>query len=185
MAAVNITKIAIGVENAMRAKNQGAGMLDTAKYASLVASIGKQAAFLKHVDGAGVPSPDPANNDLVHFVTSALMNVLDFEFDSAKPWSQLATTCMDFADNFLSVNWSGLYRGPNGQRLNWDINQAIQGPFQDVFHYCYALQNLTLSGGSILDIFDDDWDGVNDDTDARKSDMIKAGGSHFDRKRTP
>jgi len=162
-ASANLTRMALAVEMAMRTHNDASGMLQTARWASLIGSITKQVGQLKAVVGAGVPDPDPANNDLLHLFTSTLLNVIDFEFDSPQPWNRLAITCMHFVDNFLAVNWSGVYRGVNGQTQSWNINNSIQSPFQSIFDYCAALSNLTLEGGSILDMLpdDDDFSGMN------------------------
>jgi len=119
----------------------------------------KTGGFLKPVVGAGQPAADPANNDLLHFITSAVLNVVDFEFDSPVPWNRLARTCMEFTTNFLSNNWSGRYTDANGNTRTWNINQSINGPFQQIFDYCAALSNLTLAGGTILDMYGDS-DGV-------------------------
>jgi len=153
----NITRLALAVESAMR-RNTEPGMLQTARYASLVASITGKVGQLKKVVGAGVPVSDPANNDLLHLLTSALLNVVDFQFDSPVPWNRLAQTCVSFIDNFLAVNWSGTYRDEWGQIRTWNINNAIVGPFQSVYDYCEALSNLTEAGGSVLDMFDGDSD---------------------------
>jgi len=144
--AQNLTRFALGVESVMRQNNQGEGMLSVAQYSSLVASIAKQANYLKPVQNPKyAPPEDLENNDLMHFVVSGLMNIIDFEVDDPQPWAELASTCMDFVDNFLSVNWAGNYVGEYGNRLSWSIMQQIQSPFQSVFDYCFALANLTMS----------------------------------------
>jgi len=155
-AASNLTRMAAAVELAMREHNSASGMLDVARWASLIGSITKQVGFLKKVTGTGAPVADPDNNDVLHFVTSALLNVVDFQFDSPQPWNRLATTCMTFVDNFLAVNWSGVYRDQYGDIEHWNINESIANPFQQIFDYCAALSNLTLTGGSLLDMFDED-----------------------------
>jgi len=152
-ASSNLTRMASAVENAMREHDDASGMLETARWASLIGSITHQVSYLKKVVGAGSPVADPANNDLLHFLTSALLNVVDFQFDSPVPWNRLAMTCMDFVDNFLAVNWSGIYRDEWGDQQSWNINDAIASPFQSIFDYCAALSNLTLSGGNVLDLY--------------------------------
>jgi len=142
--ALNITRLAVGVESVMRAYNQGEDMLETAQYASLVSSIAKQVHYLKPVgDGGSQPPNDTANNDMVHMLFSAVFNIIDLEVDSPEPWTRLAGTCMTFVDNFLSVDWSGYYTGAHGQQLQWDINSSIASPFQAIFDYCAALDKLT------------------------------------------
>jgi len=142
----NISKLALSVESAMRFHNQGEGMLSAAQYSSLVASVAKQVNYLKPVNNPKyAPPEDTENNDLVLLVVSGLMNIIDFEVDDPQPWAELASTCMDFVDNFLSVNWAGTYTGEYGQRLSWSIMQQVQSPFQSVFDYCFALANLTTS----------------------------------------
>jgi len=173
--AQNVTKLALGVEKVMRLFNQGHGMLDTARYASLVSSVSKQVTYLKPVRGQGaVPPEDPANNDLVHMVVSGLFNVIDFEVDSAKPWRRLASTCMDFVDNFSAVNWSGVYYGARGQRMSWSVNNQITEPLRVVFDYCSALANLTggdtgvePEGFSLNDVLDMLGAGVDNDASSK------------------
>jgi len=167
--AVNISRLARSVESVMRKYNEGEGMLSTAQYASLVGSVAKQVEYLKPVtDPNHQPPEDTANNDLLHFMFSALFNVIDMEVDDPKPWAELASTCMEFVDNFVAVNWAGTYTGAHGQRRQWNIMGSIQTPFQAIFDYCSALSNLTQSSqfylGDMLDMdfkSPDDEDGGN------------------------
>jgi hypothetical protein len=149
--AQNISRVAKAVDNVMRHFNDGNDMLQTAQYASLVQSITKQVALLKPVTNpAHSPPADDNNDDLVHFLISAAFNVIDLQVSSPKPWRQLASTCMDFIDNFLGVSWSGVYTGAYGNRLTWNINKAIHGPIRAVFDYCQAIANLTESEGDFF-----------------------------------
>jgi len=154
-ASANLTRMASAVELAMREHDSASDMLDVARWAILIGSITQQVGYLKKVVGPGVPVEDPANNDVLHFITSALLNVIDFQFDSPEPWNRLAVTCMAFVDHFLAVNWSGTYRDQYGNVETWNINESIANPFQQIFDYCAALSNLTLPGGSLLDMLDE------------------------------